>query len=252
MGHCNLPSRCPCSTIDYQCCHSYLCYLIFQRLPLHRIPISVRFGSEWAGSQIPPHMLKEVSRPKSSQKSLSNTHAQNRGVPYYCISITAAMSLLTYLSCSAGSQKVFTWFQNLTTISVLFTWMSISIAYIRFHSTLAARGIDRRTLIFRSPFQPYTAWFSLIFFAIITLFNGFWTFPSSTKKFDVNDFFTAYVGIPIYCALYAFWKVHKRTRWVPSGEADIVTGKAALDAADKHWPERIPRNMIERIWFWIA
>ncbi|KAL8900326.1 MAG: hypothetical protein Q9207_005753 [Kuettlingeria erythrocarpa] len=171
-----------------------------------------------------------------------------RGVPYYCIAITASISLLTYLSCSSGSAVAFQWFQNLVTIASLFTWMSVSIAYIRFHAALKAQGVDRRTLHFRSPFQPYTAWFSLIFFAIITVFNGFYVFG----PFDVNSFVTAYVGIPIYFALYAFWKIFKRTKWIPSDEADIFTGKAALDAADAHWPERRPRNVIERIWFWIA
>ncbi|KAL8938734.1 MAG: hypothetical protein Q9211_003068 [Gyalolechia sp. 1 TL-2023] len=171
-----------------------------------------------------------------------------RGVPYYCIAITASISLLTYMSCSSGADIVFQWFQNLVTIASLFTWMSVSIAYIRFHAALKAQGIDRNTLVFKSPFQPYTAYFSLIFFAILTIFNGFYVFG----PFDVNGFVTNYVGIPIYFVLYAFWKIFKRTRWIPSAEADIQTGKAALDAADAHWPERRPRNVIERIWFWIA
>jgi amino acid transporter len=45
------------------------------------------------------------------------------GVPYYCVGITASISLLTYLSVrSGGPAKVFTWFQNLVTIASLFTW----------------------------------------------------------------------------------------------------------------------------------
>ncbi|KAL8836348.1 MAG: hypothetical protein Q9170_002962 [Blastenia crenularia] len=171
-----------------------------------------------------------------------------RGVPYYCIAITASISLLTYMSCSSGANTVFEWFQRLVTIASLFTWMSISIAYIRFYAALKAQGIDRNTLVFKSPFQPYTAWFSLVFFVIITLFNGFYTFGPFLR----DKFITAYIGIPIYFALYAFWKVFKRTKWIPSAEADIHTGKAALDAADAHWPERRPRNVVERIWFWIA
>ncbi|KAL9129419.1 MAG: hypothetical protein Q9217_002124 [Psora testacea] len=166
--------------------------------------------------------------------------------------ITASISLLTYMSCSAGSATVFTWFQNLTTIANLFTWMSVSVAYIRFHAALKAQGIDRDTLIFKSPFQPYTAYFSLIFFALITLFNGFYVFPSSTKGFDTNSFITAYIGVPIYFSLFLFWKIFKRTKFIKAYEADIQTGKAALDAADAHWPERKARNIIERIWFWIA
>lgn len=57
-------------------------------------------------------------------------------------------------------------------------------------------------------------------------------------------------GVPIFFGLLIIWKVIKRTRWIPSSEADLYTGKAALDAVV--WPERHPRNMIERIWFWIA
>lgn len=175
-----------------------------------------------------------------------------KGVPYWCIGITASISLLTYMSCSAGSQSVFQWFQNLTAITAILTWMSVSVAYIRFHSALRAQGISRDTLVFKSRFQPYSAWFSLSFFGVIVFFNGFYTFPSKTKKFDHKDFITAYVGIPIYCGLYLFWKVFKRTRWVRPEDADIQTGKAALDAADAHWPERKANNWWEKIWFFIV
>ncbi len=181
-----------------------------------------------------------------------NLTNSTRGVPYYCVAITASISLLTYMSSTTGSAKVFTWFQNIVSITQLLTWISISIAYIRFHSALRAQGISRDSLVFKSRFQPYTAWFSLIYFSVVAFFNGFYTFPSPTKGFDSSGFVTAYVGIPIYAGLYLFWKVLKRTRWVKSEDADITTGKAALDAADAHWPERRPRNIWERIWFFIA
>ncbi|KAI9715363.1 MAG: hypothetical protein M1812_006008 [Candelaria pacifica] len=173
------------------------------------------------------------------------------GVPYYCVLITASISLLTYLSCGkGGATEVFLWFQNLTTIASLFTWMSISIAYIQFNKALKAQGVDRNSLVFKSPFQPFLAWFSLIYFAIITLFNGFAVFIHGS--WDITDFFTAYIGIAIYFILLIFWKVFKRTKMVNPAEADIFTGKAALDAEDGNWPEQHPKNILERIWFWIA
>jgi len=100
------------------------------------------------------------------------------GVPYWSVLATAAVGLLTYLSASTdgGAAKAFQWFQNLTTIASLFTWCSICVAYINFHRALKAQGIDRDTLIFRSPYQPYTAWFSLIYFSVIILFSGFSVF----------------------------------------------------------------------------
>ncbi|KAI9748025.1 MAG: hypothetical protein M1835_001909 [Candelina submexicana] len=173
------------------------------------------------------------------------------GVPYYCVGITASISLLTYLSCGkGGATEVFQWFQNLTTIANLFTWMSISIAYIQFNKALKAQGVDRNSLVFKSPFQPFLAWFSLIYFAIITLFNGFAVFIHGS--WDITDFFTAYIGVAIYLILLAFWKIFKRTKMVNPAEADIYTGKAALDAEEGKWPEQHPRNVVERIWFWIA
>lgn len=99
------------------------------------------------------------------------------GVPYWCVLITAVFSLLTYLSVrDGGPALVFQWFQNLTTVASLFTWCSICVAYIRFHAALKAQGVDRNTLVFRSPFQPYTAWAALVFFSLIILFNGFIVF----------------------------------------------------------------------------
>ncbi len=99
------------------------------------------------------------------------------GVPYYAVLLTATVGLLTYLSAgSGGAAKAFGWFQNLTTIAGLFTWCSICTAYISFHRALKAQGVNRDTLIFKSPFQPYTAWISLFYFAAIIFFSGFSVF----------------------------------------------------------------------------
>jgi len=176
------------------------------------------------------------------------------GVPVYCVMITAAISLLTYLSCaSGGPTSVFEWFNNLTTIASLFTWSSICVAYIQFHKALEAQGVDRNTLVFRSYFQPYLAWGSLTFFTIIILFNGFNVFVGQHHShWNVTKFLTAYLGIPIFFGLFAFWKIFKRTRAVSPINADITTGKAALDAEDGQWPEQIPRNIWEKFWFWLA
>ena len=162
--------------------------------------------------------------------------------------MTASISLLTFMSVSAGAGTVFTWFLNLTTIATLFTWCSICVAYLQFYKALKAQNVDRNTLVFKSFFQPYTCIFALSFFAMVIVFNGF----DSFYPFSVESFVTAYVGIPIYFCLFAFWKIFKRTKWIDPSEADIFTGKAALDAADAHWPERLPRNWLEKFWFWLA
>ncbi|EPE05992.1 proline-specific permease [Ophiostoma piceae UAMH 11346] len=174
-----------------------------------------------------------------------------RGVPWVAVLGTATVGLLTYLSAgSGGASEAFEWFQNLTTIASLFTWCSICVCYLRFYAALKAHGIDRNTLVFKSRFQPYLAWISLFYFSIIILFNGFDVFVHG--HWDVSSFITAYVGIPIFFGLYLFWKLVKGTKIRSSLEADLFTGKAELDADDVNWPEQKPRNVFERVWFWIA
>jgi amino acid transporter len=174
------------------------------------------------------------------------------GVPYWCVLITASISLLTYLSCSSGANLVFEWFQNLTTVAQLFTWCCICIAYLRFHAALKAQGVDRNTLVFKSPWQPYTAWFALIYFSAIILFNGWKVFTKTDGKrnFTPTDFLTAYIGIPIFFVLYGIWRLCKNTRFVVPAEADIWSGKAALDA--EVWEDKLPSNIWGKIWAWIA
>lgn len=125
--------------------------------------------------------------------------------------------------------------------------MCISVAYIRFCAALAAQGIGRANLSFRSPLQPFFSWYALVVFATVTIFNGF---DSIAGGFKWQSFITCYIGFPIFFGLFTFWKVLKRTKWREAAEADIQTGKAEIDAVE--WPPRVPRNVLEKIWFWIA
>ncbi|KAK8201303.1 amino acid permease-domain-containing protein [Phyllosticta paracitricarpa] len=146
---------------------------------------------------------------------------------------------------NAGPNTIFQWFQNLTTISQLCSWCAILVAYILFRAALIAQNVDRSTLVFRSRVQPYLAYAALSYFLIIIVFNGFAVFKNG--NWSVDDFITAHIGIPIFACLYLLWKILKRDPFVKAAEADIWSVKAALDAQE--WPERRPRNWIERFGF---
>lgn len=170
------------------------------------------------------------------------------GIPYWSVAITAVVGLLSYMSVSAGASKVFTWFQSLVTVAQLFTWIAICISYLRFRSALIAQGVDRKTLIFKGKWQPYTAWFALIFFSLMVLLSGFELFLRG--HWSAAEFLTKYINIPIFIMLYLGWKALKGTSFVQPIEADLWTGKHAIDS--QIWPEQVPRNIWEKIWFWIA
>lgn len=172
------------------------------------------------------------------------------GNPIYCVITTAIFSPLTYLSVSSGPNQIFLWFQSLTTMATLCTWSSICVAYLHFFGALKAQNVDRKTLVHRAPLQPYGAWVILVFFLIIIFFNGFAVFfPGHWATYD---FITAYIGIPIFVVLYLSWKIVRRTKWLPAAERDIYTGKAEIDALDELWEEEKPKNVWQKIWYWIA
>ena len=119
------------------------------------------------------------------------------GVPWIAVLFTWAIVFLTYLSVSSGSSKVFTWFQNLTTITTLFTWCMICAAYVRFHGALKAQGIARSDLPMRTRANdksPILGWAAGVFFALVIFFNGF---DSIAGGFNYQSFLTDYIGVPI-------------------------------------------------------
>jgi amino acid permease len=51
-------------------------------------------------------------------------------------------------------------------------FFSDEITFSAFMRALKAQGIDRNTLPYKAPFQPYASWFALIFTGIVLFFNG--------------------------------------------------------------------------------
>ncbi|KAJ5833971.1 hypothetical protein N7474_002282 [Penicillium riverlandense] len=172
------------------------------------------------------------------------------GVPYACVAITGALSLLVYLNVSASSAEVFFWISNLSSVSTLIVWTSIAVTYIRFYRGLRHYGISRDTLPFKAPFQPYMAYFAVIFPSTVAFFNGFDAFFPG--HFSAKTFVPPYIDIPIFVSLFLGYKVVKKTKLVELDDLDLWSGKDEADRLESIWEEPKPRNFIERIWFWIA
>ncbi|KAI1624333.1 amino acid permease [Exophiala viscosa] len=172
------------------------------------------------------------------------------GVPMYAVGMTAATSLLTYMTVSVAGANVFLWFASLITVASLLTWMSICFAFIRFRKAQIVQGVETIDVGFMSRFQPYTAWATLAYFAVVTFFNGFQVFMHD--EWSVSNFITAYIGLPAFAILFIFWKLVKRTKLHPLKEIDLISGKREVDAMEGQWPEMVPKNFLQKVWFWIA
>lgn len=172
------------------------------------------------------------------------------GVPYLCVAVTTVFGLLVYLNVSNSGAEVFFWFSNLSGVGALIIWASVSFTYLRFYYCLRYNGIDRNTLPFKSPLQPYLAYFSFCFCTIVAVFNGFDAFFPG--RFSAKSFLPPYINIPIFLVLIFGYKFIKKSKYVKYSEMDLWSGKAEIDRLESTWPIIQPRNWLERIWFWIA
>jgi yeast amino acid transporter len=126
------------------------------------------------------------------------------GVPYVAVLLTWLIGFLTYLSAgSGGAATAFGWFQNLVASAQLWTWMTILASYIGFYHALKAQGVDRDTLVFKSPWQPWLAYFTLGFFFIVFLFNGFAVFTAGNWSISGKWLPADFVLLPLLPRLIA-------------------------------------------------
>ena len=172
------------------------------------------------------------------------------GVPWVAVLATWCIGLLAFLNVSNTGAQVFTWLSNISTISGFIAWIVVMITYIRFRQALTFHGL-LDTLPYRTRFQPYLVWFILFIICILTLTNGFQVFTKG--KWSVSDFLAAYITLPIFLALYLGHKLCFRTPFaIKVSNIDVVSGKREMDELCAMDEEPVPRNIWERIWFWIA
>lgn len=172
------------------------------------------------------------------------------GVPYGCVAATSALGCLVYLNMNNRSAEVFFWISNLSAVSTLCVWAAVSYTYICFYRGLKHNGIDRDTLPFKSPMQPFLAYFSIVFCLVIAFFNGFDCFFPG--RFSAKSFIPPYINIPIFLTLFFGYKIIKRTKFVKVEDMDLWSGKAEIDRLEPTWEVVKPKNFLHRIWLWLA
>ena len=173
-----------------------------------------------------------------------------QGVPYYCVFVTAAFGCLSYLSVSAGSATVFTWFLNLTTISGFIAWITLLLTYLRFRKALIFQG-TYHTRPYRTILQPYTTYFALGFLTIVTITNGFQVFFPG--NFTAASFLAAYITLPLFVALYLGHKLVRKTPWMRKVEdIDVLSGLDAIEGTQGHEGDAEKLGVWKRTWNWIV
>jgi amino acid transporter len=123
------------------------------------------------------------------------------GLPWVCVVISAALSLLSFMAADSDGKAgtVFGYCKlmnprllktisdrtvaNMTSVCGMISWAGISWTAIRWNKALRVQGIDRNTLPFKAPFQPYLSYYALTISIMVIIFGGFTTF----SKFNTTS-----------------------------------------------------------------
>jgi len=145
-----------------------------------------------------------------------------KGVPYRAVAVSSLFTALAYLNCASSGSVVFNWFVNLTNTSAFESWICCCIIYIRFRRCCQVQGVT--DLPYHSRLQPWGSWVAMVFFAFLCLINGFAVFWP--ENWSASSFLTAYIGIPIFLAIYFGHRIYARNDpWAHDpAEVDLHTG----------------------------
>ncbi|GAA5825423.1 hypothetical protein JCM3770_002130 [Rhodotorula araucariae] len=160
-------------------------------------------------------------------------------VPWVSVLAVGSVSLIFFGASflPGGAAEIWTWCQNLVGVSNQLAWWTIGLASTRFRWAWAAQGRSASELRFPNPAGR--------------VFRG---------KFDAVGFVANYVELPIYLALYLFWRAvqFRRVRTPTLRAIDLDTGPYARTEADERddleREKRVHGKMgwAWRVWGWVA
>ena len=166
------------------------------------------------------------------------------GIAYCAVMLYGLFMCVGYMTLSSSASTVFTWLQDVVSISTLINWMCICIVYLRFYYGCRSQGINRHTdLPWAAPLQPYTTWASLILFTLLLLTGGYSTFIHG--EWSDETFISSYLNIPLILILYFGYKFWKKTSIVPLADLPIRSFIEIYQSNPE--PEPKPKKGIHRL-----
>lgn len=220
---------------------------------LDHIVNAIILCSAWSAGNIYMYLASRsifsLAKAGSAPKIFAKTNRW--GVPYFAVTSCAVLSLLAYLSVSSSAGEAFNWFVNMINMSAYFSWILCSFSFIRFRGSLEAQGIDFKTLPYVSVCGKPGAYLCIVFFSIVGLCNGFYTFFPS--QWNVSDFLTAYVGTLLFVILYLGHKftVGRKDPWVtPVKRVDLTELQVHVEEEiqDSSGPRDYSKYLPTQVW----
>lgn len=153
------------------------------------------------------------------------------GTPYVAVLATLSIGLLSFLQVSAGASQVLFYFIDVSTSSLLVTWVLVSLAHLCWRNGIRCQRFPLEKLPYVSRWAPYTTYYALVNSTFVLLICGWNLFVHG--QWDTVSFILQYFAIGTTIAAYLLYKVMGRTKIVRPTELEIHHGMEELVAHER-------------------
>lgn len=143
----------------------------------------------------------------------------NRGVPVPALCLTAAFGLFAFLTSLIGEGTAYNWIVNISGMSGFIAWVGIAIAHYRFRRAFHAQNKDLSAIPFKAALFPFGPLLALALCIFIICGQNYTAFMGET--IDWYGVSVAYIGLPVFFAVYLGYKFTKKTKLVPLTEVNL-------------------------------
>ena len=137
-----------------------------------------------------------------------------RGVPVPALVLTTAIGLFAFLTSFIGEGTAYTWIVNISGLCGFIAWVGIAISHYRFRRAFIAQGRDLKELPYKAWLFPFGPILAFILCVIIICGQNY----SAIDWYGVS---VAYIGLPIFFAVYLGYKYINKTKLVPLKEVNL-------------------------------
>lgn len=161
-------------------------------------------------------MLYALAESGQAPKLFSKLNS--RGVPIPALIATTAIGALCFISSLIGDGAAYTWLINASGLAGFITWMGIAWCHYKFRHAFLAQGHSVDELPFKAIFFPLGPIVALLMCAFIVAGQNLEVY---TGNIDLGTLISAYVGLPLFLALWWGHKLVTKAPKVDPMEADL-------------------------------
>lgn len=175
----------------------------------------------YASSRTLLDLANEGKAPKFFKKITKN------GIPIYCVLATALIGMLAFLTSLFGDGVVYRWLLNISGVAGFIAWLGIAASHYRFRRAYVLQGYKVEDLPFKARLFPLGPAFAFGICSFVLVGQGYDSW--SADPVEPLSLVACYLGIPLVVAIYAGYKIVKKSKFIPLIEVDLVTGREEFE-----------------------